>query len=100
MTQLLVQIDPGASPGPCTRCGHSCDPTAGPLLLVAEGLVPICRACAGRDAPAVALARLADEATRVARIGRHNVFPPYNVLLELARAADVYATSLEKRDAG
>ena len=43
--------------------------------------------------PLAALVQLADEADRVGRIGRHTVFPPYTALLDLARAADRYATS-------
>jgi hypothetical protein len=40
-----------------------------------------------------ALVHLAKEAERVARIGRHTVFPPLAALLELARAAETYHQS-------
>jgi hypothetical protein len=61
---------------------------------LAENLQPVCQACGQRHAsPLAALLQLAGEAERVGRIGRHSVFPPYTALLDLARAADRYATS-------
>lgn len=91
MTRLLVQLDPGESVDGCSLCETPC-PAAGPRLVLAENLRPVCTTCGRRHAPALAaLVQLADEAARLGRIGRHGVFPPYTALLDLARAAENYA---------
>jgi hypothetical protein len=92
MTQLLVQIAPLVSPAPCALCSGEC--RAGGPRLVSEDLRPVCDRCGKAKAPALmALVQLADEAARVAKIGRNTVFPPYGALLDLARAADTYVTA-------
>ena len=93
MTQFLVQISPLIAPLPCALCSQECR-RPGPRLVLAESLRPVCDRCGRANAPALlALVQLADEAVRVAKIGRHSVFPPYTALLELARAADAYAAA-------
>jgi hypothetical protein len=92
MTQLLVQLDPPDGPAPCALCCGECR-QAGPRL-VSEDLRPVCDRCGKAKAPALmALVQLADEAVRIAKVGRNTVFPPYASLLELARAADAYVTA-------
>ena len=60
------------------------------LCVAADG-DPVCLDCGRQHAPALAaLLHLAGEAERIARIGRHTVFPPLTALLDLARAADNY----------
>src|SRR5262245_38475203 len=88
MKLLLVHLGPLPQPAPCACCAGECR-RAGPLLVQADDLRPICERCARGRAPGLlALVRLADEATRVAKIGRHTVAPPYVALLDLARAAE------------
>lgn len=96
MTQLLVQIGPlSPVPAACAGCAGECR-RAGPRLVQADDLRPICERCARQRAPALlALVQLADEAARLARIGRHTVVPPYVALLDLARAAEAYAAKAE-----
>jgi hypothetical protein len=98
MTQLLLH----PSPVPTDRCGL-CDrelaPTSGVTLVQATDHSPVCPACAWQHAPSLAaLARLADVATRVGRIGRHTVFPPLTALLDLARAAEQYTATVGGED--
>jgi hypothetical protein len=101
MTQLLLQLSPAATVGPCALCGQPTDLPAGLQVVVAEGRQPVCRACGKRHAaPLAALVQLADEAARVGRIGRHTIFPPYTALLDLARAADQFAAVAPCADAG
>src|SRR5262245_51493957 len=74
MTRLLVQIDPPDGPDVCALCSGECRHD-GPRL-VAEDLRPVCDRCGKANAPALmALVQLADEAARVAKIGRNTVFP-------------------------
>jgi hypothetical protein len=62
---------------------------------MADSSDPVCKECGRKHAPSlVALVHLADEAERVARIGRHTVFPPLTALLDLARAAETYHLSV------
>jgi hypothetical protein len=91
MTQILLLLTPPAEQGPCAGCSGECR-RSGPRLVQAGDLRPVCERCAGAKAPGlVALVRLADEAARVGKIGRHTVAPPYAALLDLARAAEDYA---------
>jgi hypothetical protein len=72
-------------------------------LFLAEGPDPVCPECGHlHAAPLAALVRLARAAERVGRIGRHTVFPPLTVLLDLARAAENFtqATPPRPRRAG
>jgi hypothetical protein len=63
-------------------------------LCVADSSDPVCKDCGRKHAPSLAaLVHLATEAERVARIGRHTVFPPLTALLDLARAAETYHQS-------
>jgi hypothetical protein len=101
MTQLLIQYGHREEAASCPLCRTTFEQAAGPRLVLEVGLRPVCPGCAKRQAPAlVALVRLADEAARVGRIGRHTVFPPYTALLDLARAADVYAAITPPTEAG
>ena len=101
MTQLLIQFGPGDGAASCPLCLAVFEQSAGPRLVVEDGLRPVCPGCAKRRAPALAaLVQLADEAARVGKIGRHTVFPPYTALLDLARAADSYAALTPASDAG
>jgi hypothetical protein len=95
MTQLIVQYNPDARSGSCGLCGEPTSLPAGSQILVAESEQPVCPGCGKRHAPSlVALVQLANEAERVGRISRHTVFPPYTALLDLARAADNYSSSV------
>ena len=63
----------------------------GALENLADSDDPVCRDCGRKHAPSLAaLVHLATEAERIARIGRHTVFPPLTSLLDLARAAENY----------
>jgi hypothetical protein len=95
MTQFLLQWRPTPEGGPCAACGQQTAAPPGTQLVEAGSLQPVCSPCGQRLAPAlVALAQLANEAERVGRISRHTVFPPYTALLDLARAADNYTSSV------
>ena len=92
MRQLVMRCGP-ALEGACGLCGEVVTVAAGVQVVLAEPDEPVCHSCARRHAPNLAaLLRLADQAERVGRIGRHNVFPPFTALLDLARAADDYTT--------
>jgi hypothetical protein len=55
---------------------------------------PVCQNCGRKHAPSLAaLVGLADAAERVGRMGRHTVFPPLTALLDLASAAEKYASA-------
>jgi len=91
MTELLIHLQRHASNPSCVLCGTKALQAAGPQLVEAESLEPVCRGCARRHAPALAaLIDLACAAERVGRIKRHTVFPPLASLLDLARAAEDY----------
>src|SRR5262249_825914 len=93
MSQLLLRCCSQEASGPCGLCGDPTTLPPGTQLIHAANQAPVCAACGRRHAPPLAaLAHLAGEAARVGRIGRHSVFPPYTALLDLARAADRFAT--------
>jgi hypothetical protein len=95
MTQLVVQCKATVTTGPCALCGQPTSLGPGSQILVANTEEPVCTSCGKHHAPTlVALVQLANEAERVGRIGRHTVFPPYTALLDLARAADNYSSSV------
>jgi hypothetical protein len=95
MPQLIVQYKPDATSGSCALCGAPTCVPAGSQIVVAESDQPVCPGCCERSAPSLAaLVQLANEAERVGRISRHTVFPPYTALLDLARAADNYSSSV------
>jgi hypothetical protein len=95
MTQLLVRFSPSPISGPCASCGQQTTTPAGTQLVLALTQEPVCQGCGRRHDPALAaLVQLADEAERVGRIGRHTVVPPYTALLELAQAADNFASTV------
>jgi hypothetical protein len=94
MTQLLLHPSP-APTDRCGLCGEDLAPVLGVTLVQAADHSPVCPACAWEHAPSLAaLARLADIATRVSKIGRHTVFPPLTALLDLARAAEQYTATV------
>lgn len=93
MIQLLVRYSPTAVHDACPLCGQGVSQPAGPQLVLAGTDRPVCYPCGKRhDPPLAALVQLADEAQRVGKIGRHTVVPPYTALLDLAQAADNFAT--------
>jgi hypothetical protein len=95
MTQLLVRHSLTAVNGDCPLCGLATSFAAGPQLVLADTGQPVCSSCGKRhDPPLASLVLLADEARRVGRIGRHTVVPPYTALLELAQAADNFASTV------
>jgi len=54
----------------------------------------VCRSCGKKHAPSLAaLLDLERVAQRVGRIRRHTLVPPFEALLDLARAAEVYTAS-------
>jgi hypothetical protein len=91
MPDLVIHLTPSSVNDTCAICGGPIPPDAGPQLLRADNLDVVCRPCGKEHAPSlVALLDLAGVAERVARIGRHTVFPPLTTLLDLARAAEDY----------
>jgi hypothetical protein len=95
MSHLLLSYSPEATACACAVCQQPTDVAPGLRLVTAGGLAPVCADCGGERARQLtALVRLASEACRVGRIGRYTVFPPYNALLDLARAADHFSTAL------
>jgi hypothetical protein len=91
MCQLVLQNCSTAREDFCGLCGRLTTAAAGVQICVAERSDVVCKDCGRKHAPQLeALAHLAGEAERVARIGRHTVFPPLTALLDLARAADNY----------
>jgi hypothetical protein len=99
LTQLVLQHSPTAREDFCALCGRPTTAPAGTQLCLPNSELA-CKDCGRKHAPSLAaLVHLAAEAERIARIGRHTVFPPLTALLELARAADAYhysATHLER----
>jgi hypothetical protein len=102
MTPLLVRYNCNAVSDSCALCGQPTTIPSGTQLVLAETRRPVCQGCGRRHDPAMAaLVQLADEAERVGRIGRHTVVAPYTALLELAQAADNFASTLPRaREAG
>jgi hypothetical protein len=79
------------------RCGVCDDPalwSRGPRLMHQPSGRPVCRDCgrhhAPREAAIIDLLRVADN---VGRHSRHLLTPAMKSLLDLARAAEVYATA-------
>jgi hypothetical protein len=99
LTQLVLHHSPTAREDFCGLCGRPTTAPAGTQLCLPNSDLA-CKDCGRKHAPSLAaLVHLASEAERVARIGRHTVFPPLTALLDLARAAEAYhqsAASLEK----
>jgi hypothetical protein len=60
---------------------------------MAESAAPVCRECGRHVAPELtALLGLGQVAERVGRMKRHTLVPPLEALLELAGAAENYAS--------
>lgn len=95
MSQLLVRFSSSSISDLCALCGEKTTIPAGTQLVLAGTQQLVCQGCGKRHDPALAaLVQLADEAERVGRIGRHTVVPPYTALLELAQAADNFASTV------
>jgi hypothetical protein len=96
MTHLLLQCKADATNDPCVLCGQPALVSAGTRLVLAETAAPVCQECGRKHAPELAaLVSLADAATRIGRMERYSVFPPFTALLDLASAAEKYVqTSL------
>jgi hypothetical protein len=103
MPQFMLLCNPTRTTDRCAICGKPATASACTQLVLADSQEPVCQDCGRRHAPPLAaLVRLASEAERVGRIGRHGVFPPYTALLALARAADNYTAAMPRplRQAG
>jgi len=96
-----VRIAEPAGAHPCPICGDPQDDVRGPRLFHAGHEQPLCRGCGKRLAPELgALLELATTAERLVRHGRHLLTPPMETLLDLARAAEDYATAHAQVRAG
>ena len=94
MMQILLEYKAEGSNEPCGLCGQPLTAPAGMHLIVAGSSASVCPDCGRKHAPSLAaLVGLADAATRIGRIHRHSVFPPFTALLDLANAAEKYAQS-------
>lgn len=79
----------------CALCGKCVTLAAGPRLVCADGMVPVCLECGKRHAPPLAaLLELTRTAERVGSINRHTLVPPLEALLDLAHAADGFTQAL------
>jgi hypothetical protein len=96
MHQLALVCGNTPFTGICGLCGGRTDLPAGHRLCVAGNLHPVCPDCGHQHASSLAaLVLLAGAAQRVSRIGRHSVFPPLSVLLDLAGAAEEYTRTVD-----
>jgi hypothetical protein len=79
----------------CSVCGKAIVVAAGPRLVCADSLAPVCRNCGKKYAPSfAALLELTATAERVGGVSRHTLVPPMEALLELAHAADGFMQAL------
>jgi hypothetical protein len=91
MTDLTIQVKPGAGSDSCGLCGRTTALAAGPCLCRADNWDAVCRECGQRHAPSlVALLDLARVAERVGHMGRHTLTPPLEAMLRLVTAAENY----------
>jgi hypothetical protein len=100
MACLGITFRPSADESCCCLCSKPTASHGGPVLVLGQNSV--CRECGKERAPSLAaLLALAQVAERVGRIKRHMLVPPLEALLELAGAAEDYAscTSPPLRDA-
>lgn len=80
--------------GACHCCGAAANWPQGPRVVDASTTQPMCRRCGRNRAPDLAaLLDLAHIAEDVGRCSRHLLTPPMKSLLELARAAESFATT-------
>jgi ribosome-binding protein aMBF1 (putative translation factor) len=88
-----IKFRTGAAQIHCGLCGRQTKSGPGPELFVAESAAPVCRDCGRNVAPELtALLGLGQVAERVGRMKRHTLVPPLEALLELAGAAESYAS--------
>ena len=81
-------------------CGKGVTLAAGPRLVCANGLVPVCLECGRRHAPPLAaVLDLTRTAERIGSINRHTLVPPLEALLDLAHAADGFTQALSIQNA-
>lgn len=97
--QFLLECRGEIQKEPCGVCGQLVSAPAGLQLLLYNNSAPVCADCGRKHAPALAaLINLAEAATRIGRINRHSVFPPFTALLDLASAAEKYAQTAPSAD--
>ncbi|GIW82743.1 MAG: hypothetical protein KatS3mg105_4550 [Gemmatales bacterium] len=94
MSELAIGLAEGAEEGPCSLCGQQVSFPAG-LRVMTSNKGSVCRNCAKQHVPTlVALMDLASTAERIGKIVQHNHWLPLKSHLEMAQAAERYASAL------
>ncbi len=95
MSQFALLYGVESLEGACALCDGPAVLEPGLQLYHAGQTRPVCANCARRAAPELtALQSLARTAEHVGRINNHMITPPLTVLLELARAAEQFRSTL------
>jgi hypothetical protein len=98
MADFAITFDSQEGQDACALCGKGVTLAAGPRLVRADSLAPVCRECGKQHAPPLAaLLDLTQIAERVGCISRHTLVPPLEALLDLAHAADGFTEAASVR---
>jgi hypothetical protein len=96
MSRLMLQYCSECIEGACALCNGPAVLEPGLQLYHPELTGPVCTQCARQAAPELtALQNLARTAEHVGRINKHTITPPLTVLLELARAAEQFRSTVD-----
>ncbi|MGE3807036.1 MAG: hypothetical protein AB7K24_20420 [Gemmataceae bacterium] len=101
MPQLVIKQADDPGPCPCAMCSEEVMVEVGPQLATPEH-APVCARCGKQQAPALqALVDLARTAERIGKIAQHTTWLPLKAHLEMAHAAEKFASSLpsQRREA-
>jgi hypothetical protein len=94
MPQLVIKQVAEAASSSCALCAADMNVEAGPQLTTAEQ-APVCGRCGKQHAPSLqALVDLARTAERIGKIAQHTTWLPLKAHLEMAHAAEKFASSL------
>src|SRR5262249_21787413 len=94
MARLVIHFSGYTPQAPCGVCGKLAAHAAGPQLCLAQSLAPVCPGCGETWAPRLMkLIHLAYVAERVGKISRHTLAPSFGALLDLASAAEDFASA-------
>jgi len=94
MSRFGIRLSAYTTEIPCSLCGKPAAHAAGLQICLAGNSAAVCQDCSRVRAPRLAkLVQLAQVAERVGKISRYNVAPPLAALLDLAGAAEAYASA-------
>jgi hypothetical protein len=97
MPQLVIKQVEEALACSCALCTEGMNVETGPQLTTTEQ-APVCVRCGKQHAPSLqALVDLARTAERIGKIAQHTTWLPLKAHLEMAHAAEKFASSLSSQ---